>query len=254
MRSDRFRSVIKQLAPRSVLRIHKNLVWSRIRKRYGQLSVAEAFSQTYQDQLWGNVAGERFFSGGGSLEEFTGPYVDWVARFVIDHKINTIVDLGCGDFRVGRRICNAVEANYIGVDIVPALIAHNEAQFGDGRISFKLGDIIEDELPNGELCLIRQVLQHLSNEQISQVLANCSKYPYLAVTEDVYNGPTARPNLDIMHGPDNRLFQHSGVFLDLEPFAIRTRNVLEIRCRETSSLIRTCLIEGGYCLQRAVYP
>ena len=98
--------------------------------------------------------------------------------------------------------------------------------------------------PDGDLCLIRQVLQHLSNKQISQVLANCGKFPYLVITEDVYNGPNVRPNLDIMHGPDNRLHRRSGVFLDRAPFSLRMQNVVEISCPEFNSVIRTCLIEG----------
>jgi Methyltransferase domain len=155
-----------------------------------------------------------------------------------------VVDLGCGDFRVGQRICSAISVNYVGVDIVPGLIAYNQTRFGSDCVNFKCANIITDELPDGDLCLIRQVLQHLSNKQISQVLANCGKFPYLVITEDVYNGPNMRPNLDIMHGPDNRLHRRSGVFLDRAPFALRTQNVVEISCPEFNSVIRTCLIEG----------
>jgi hypothetical protein len=67
----------------------------------------------------GQYRWESFFSGGGSLEEFAAPYTDWLIRFIAERKINTVVDLGCSDFRVGRRICSAVSVNYVGVDIVP---------------------------------------------------------------------------------------------------------------------------------------
>jgi hypothetical protein len=64
-------------------------------------------------------------------------------------------------------------------------------------------------------------------------------------SEDVYNEQKVRPNLDIMHAPDNRAFRRSGVLLDCPPFSVQTHEVLEILCPETNSLMRTCLIEGG---------
>jgi SAM-dependent methyltransferase len=244
MISSSFRTIAKRFARKRILRVRKNLIWAQIRQQYGRLSVAEAFNQTYRQKLWGYLEGEEFFSGQGSIEEFAKPYTSWLARFITEKKVATVVDLGCGDFRIGRGICAAVSVNYVGVDIVSDLIAYNQSRFGNDDVRFKCADIIEDELPEGDLCLIRQVLQHLSNEQISRVLANCAKFPYLVVTEDVYSGPGVRINLDIMHGPDNRLFRHSGVFLDRAPFSMRTQNVLEIPCLETDSIIRTSLIEG----------
>ncbi len=244
MTSLSFRSIAKRFAPISVLRMHKQLKWAIIRKQYGELSVTEAFQRTYNRKLWGNIEGEEFFSGGGSLETFVTVYNNWLSKFIIDKKINTVIDLGCGDFRVGRQICSAVPVSYVGIDIVPDLITYNQTRFGDENIGFICTNIIEDEIPGGDLCLIRQVLQHLSNTQISRVLANCAHFPYLVVTEDVYNGPGMRPNLDIKHGPDNRLFRNSGVFLDRPPFNMQVLDVLEIPCPETSSIIRTCLIEG----------
>ena len=136
--------------------------------------------------------------------------------------------------------------NYVGVDIVSELIAYNQSEFGSESVSFKCANIIEDQLPDGDLCLIRQVLQHLSNKQISRVLTNCLKFPYLLVTEDVYSGRRTQPNLDTMHGPDNRLHKHSGVVLDRAPYSLQAQYVLEIPCPETSSVIRTCLIEGKH--------
>jgi len=243
MSSAGLRAVARRIAPKCILRIREHLKWVRIREHYAQLPVAEAFSTTYRSRLWGNIEGEEFFSGVGSREEFGAPYTDWVRRFILERNIGTVVDLGCGDYRVGRQICSAALVTYVGVDIVPDLVAYNQSRFGGERVGFTCMNIIEDQLPDGELCLIRQVLQHLSNKQISRVLTNCAKYPYLIVTEDVYSGARVRPNLDIRHGPDNRLFRRSGVFLDHAPFALRTQNVLEIPCPQTHSVIRTCLIE-----------
>jgi SAM-dependent methyltransferase len=232
----------RRLAPKSISRIRFSRTWSRFRQEYGRLSVAEAFRQTYRNGLWGSLEGEKYFSGGGSLEQFSAPYAEWLLGFIDERKISSVIDLGCGDFRVGRRICEAAPINYVGVDVVPELISYNRSRFGNERIRFECANIIDDRLPDGDLCLIRQVFQHLSNEQISRVLANCAKFPFLAVTEDVYRGSGMRPNLDVKHGPDNRWFKRSGVFLELPPFAVPVQVVLEIP-HESNCLMRTCLIE-----------
>jgi SAM-dependent methyltransferase len=235
-------SSLKRLVPRFVKRAKKRHEWSRIRREFATLPVAEAFSKTYKTRLWGEAEGEAFCSGEGSGERFSSPYVDWISSFVVEHRISSIVDLGCGDFRVGRRICAATGAQYTGVDVVPDLIAYNTERFGSDKIEFRYASIVHDELPPGELCLIRQVLQHLSNEEIVQVLAQCARYPYLLITEDVYAGRHVRPNIDHVHGPDNRLHGRSGVFVELPPFNLKAQKVLELPCPETSSVIRTDLI------------
>jgi hypothetical protein len=246
----RLRRIVKPFVPKPIFRMCTNLIWARtwaqVRQQYSQLSVAEAFTQTYQNKLWGGTEGNEFFSGSGSLDKFAAPYVEWLTRFIAERGIKTIVDLGCGDFRIGQQICSAISVKYVGVDIVSDLIALNQSRHGNATVSFKCADIIEDELPDGDLCLIRQVLQHLSNAQISRVLTNCSKFPYWVVTEDVHCGRRMRPNLDIMHGPDNRLHKRSGVFLDRAPFSLQTQSILEIPCPEFSSVIRTCLIGGEH--------
>jgi SAM-dependent methyltransferase len=123
-------------------------------------------------ELWGGIGGNEFFSGQGSLDKFAAPYVEWLTGFIAECGIKTIVDLGCGDFRIGQQICSAISVKYVGVDIVLDLIAFNQSRYGNATVSFKCVDIIEDELPDGDLCLIRQVLQHLSNAQISRVLTS----------------------------------------------------------------------------------
>jgi SAM-dependent methyltransferase len=220
--------------------VRENLIWARtwarIRQQYGQLSVAEAFVQTYRDKLWGEHEGDEFFSGFGSLDKFAAPMSNGLLDLLVN-AIKKIVDLGCGDFRIGNKICSATSVNFVGVDIVPELIQFNQSRYGNATISFKCLDIIEDDLPDGDICLIRQVLQHLSNSQISRVLANCSKFSYLVVTEDVYCGRRMRQNVDIMLGPDNRLHKRSGVFLDKAPFCLRTQSVLEIPCPECTERV-----------------
>jgi len=54
----------------------------------------------------------------------------WISSFVAERRITSIVDLGCGDFRVSRRLCAVTGAHYTGLDVVPDLIAYNTERFG----------------------------------------------------------------------------------------------------------------------------
>lgn len=76
-----------------------------------------------------------------------------------------MVDLGCGDFRVAQLFVND-SIDYTGIDIVAPLIAHNEARFASHNVRFLCLDIISGELHDGGFCLLREVLQHLSNREM----------------------------------------------------------------------------------------
>ena len=161
--------------------------------------------------------------------------------FVQKHQIKRVVDLGCGDFRVGRQIARP-EISYVGVDVVPDLVRHNQKTFGANAIRFQLGDLTAGELPDGDLCLVRQVLQHLSNKEIVTAIERCEKYRYLIVTEHIPTSGKVKPNRDKPHGPDIRLYWNSGVFLDKPPFSRSTTKLLEVPV-DKWSVLRTSLIE-----------
>jgi SAM-dependent methyltransferase len=190
-----------------------------------QRTPEQVFSQIYEAGLWGK-SGQGFDSGTGSIDAHATAYVKALARYVEQHSIRRVVDLGCGDFTVGRKIA-ALGVDYTGVDVVPALIQHHCAQYGSERVRFMQLDIVKDALPEGDLCLIRQVLQHLSNEQIAKILPKLARYRHVLITEH-YPAPGTRavPNLDKTHGHDTRLEDDSAVFLDQPPFSVRVGEMI----------------------------
>jgi SAM-dependent methyltransferase len=136
------------------------------------------------------------------------------------------VDLGCGDFTVGKKIA-ALGIDYTGADVVPALIRHHSALHGSDRVRFLQLDIVNDTLPEGDLCLIRQVLQHLSNAQIATILPKLARYRHVLITEHYpAPGPHVVPNRDKTHGHDTRIEDDSAVFLEHTPFEARIGPVL----------------------------
>ena len=208
---------------------------------YRRLPVREVFSTIYESQAWGSCEGRPFCSGDGSIrEDAVGPYCEVVRTFMEEKSIKRLVDLGCGDFGVGSRLIGPA-IHYTGVDVVPALVQYNQEQFGTPSVEFRCLNMIEDDLPAGDLCLVRQVMQHLSNAQIQKTLASLSRYRYAIVTEHVYAGPGMRRNLDKPHGPGIRFPKRSGVFLESPPFNCSAKVILEVSLAE-NEILRSVLI------------
>ena len=190
----------------------------RLNRPTRTLDRRDAFSTIYATNGWGGAPGT-FWSGPGSLQKYQAVYQQIVGEQVQGLAQPTIVDLGCGDFRVGA-VVRPEHARYIGVDIVPELIEHNRRNHATDLISFECLDAAQDTLPQGDVCLIRQVLQHLSNSEIAAVLQNLTRYPIVIVTEAFPppGRPTYQPNRDIPHGACTRVFIDSAVDLRYPPF------------------------------------
>jgi hypothetical protein len=181
-------------------------------------SSAEVFGEIYQRGLWGG-RDTGFFSGSGSDLEISAPFVDIVARYIEEKRISSIVDLGCGDFRVGRQLVRP-GIRYVGVDVVSALIAENQQRYGNDLVRFEERDIVNGPLPDGDLYLVRQVLQHLSNDQIDGVLRNLDDRQHVIIAEH-HPAPDRlhRPNEDKRPGRGTRIGYRSGVFPEQPPFS-----------------------------------
>lgn len=237
------KNLIKAVIPESVLQKRRRRIAEREQNKFADKSVSETFSEIYEKNVWGGAAGE-FYSGEGSNEKYARQYAESVKKFIAEYDIKKVVDLGCGDFRVASQFVSN-DFKYVGCDVVPNLIEHLNKIYGGENVEFYCRNIVEDELPDGDLCLIRQVLQHLSNREIEKILANVKKYKYLIVTEQ-YPNPKKQIvlNLDIPHGPDVRLHFDSAVFLDKPPFSLpNVKQLLDVEADE-GTRIKTFVING----------
>jgi hypothetical protein len=97
------------------------------RSVFAKLDLQEAFERVYAENAWGGARG-KFDSGDGSLDTTTESYVAMVKDFIAERGVSSAVDLGCGDFRVGRKLAGSVR-RFVGVDIVPALVERNRQEF-----------------------------------------------------------------------------------------------------------------------------
>src|SRR4051812_40674708 len=130
-------------------------------------SPQKVFSEIYRRNLWGR-GDSPFYSGPGSSNGvIIEPYIKAIRKFLeVNGKKSRLVDLGCGDMRVSRNFLDSC-SSFTGTDVVPELIEYLSGQFSDrGHARFVCMDIVSEELPEGDVCLLRQVLQHLSNQEI----------------------------------------------------------------------------------------
>ncbi|MFD2434540.1 class I SAM-dependent methyltransferase [Mesonia maritima] len=181
----------------------------------------DAMAQIYENNLWGGDHAE-FYSGLGSHHpKVVKSYVEVVASFLKTFEIPPAVcDLGCGDFNIGKELVKYSET-YKAIDIVPDLIAHNKT-FKQEKLEFYTLDIAKDELPSGDCAIVRQVLQHLSNNEIKKVVKKLSNYKYILLTEHLPEGDF-EPNKDIISGQGIRLKKQSGVNLLAAPFYFKVK-------------------------------
>jgi len=217
---------------------------------------AKFFPRYTPTNAWGKPtdAGEKFRSGSGSHEEkIIVPYINTLIPLLTNNDIRNIVDLGCGDFWIMRYVLGTLSKNnynffYTGIDVVEDLINHNAATFKHPNIRFVCRDAAADNepLPDGDILIIRQVLQHLSNADIKKILDKAGKFKFLFITESIYSGVDAVHNIDKASNNHTRVDHKSGVYLEYAPFACKNIvHLLEVRGGVLSgiqSTIRSSLI------------
>lgn len=236
------KNLIKKIIPSAVLEKRRRRISAENQQKFADKSVAETFGEIYEKNAWGGKPGE-FYSGDGSTAEYADRYAETIRRFIVENKIERVVDLGCGDFRVASKFVSG-DFHYTGCDVVFSLVKHLNETHKNETIEFRCVNIVEDELPDGDLCLIRQVLQHLSNAEIAKVLESAQKFKYLVITEH-YPNPKKEftPNRDIPHGPSVRVQFDSAVVLDKPPFNLKPVELLLDVEAEEGTRIKTFVIE-----------
>lgn len=200
-----------------------------------------AMEQVYNLNLWGNNDNP-FYSGSGSHDAFiVEPYIEAVKKILLSFENpQSICDLGCGDFNIGKQLV-AYTSKYIAVDIVPNLIDHNIKTFNEPNLEFKCLDIAKDDLPNADGVIIRQVLQHLSNKEIINIVEKLSQFKYVILTEHLPLGEF-QTNIDIISGQGIRIKKKSGVDVLASPFNLKIKskkNLLNIELPNNKGLIKT---------------
>ena len=203
----------------------------------------DVMEQIYDQSLWGGKEFD-FYSGIGSHDPMmVNIYVKTVTDFLKshDHKM-TICDIGCGDFNIGQHIFK-YSKKYFAIDIVEELIERNKIKFKTKNLEFLCLDIANEVLPKADVIIIRQVLQHLSNNEIQQILNRLKTCKYIILTEHLPVGDFI-PNTNKIASQGIRLKQQSGVDILSAPFnfKVKKEDVLnEIVLKNGPGKIKTSL-------------
>jgi hypothetical protein len=182
------------------------------------------FEDVYRRRRWGSSVepDHPFCSGSGSKDPVVvDRYVDamsrWLGQFTAPPSV---VDLGCGDFGVGSRLRPQC-VSYTAYDCVAPLIDSNRRRFAHLGVRFEQIDICTGPTVPADVYMIRQVLQHLSNERIQAAVTQCKeRCGWLVVTEHLPKRQF-KPNVDVATGPFTRWVVNSGVILTEPPFNLK---------------------------------
>src|SRR5262249_16445134 len=126
------------------------------------------FTEIFQKNSWGCAESR---SGPGSTSERVSVFRDALVGLLAVLGAQTLLDAPCGGFNWMGGIVDALP-NYIGVDIVDALIAETRLRYGGNRRRFMNLDLISDTLPRADVILCRDALVHFSFDAIFQALDN----------------------------------------------------------------------------------
>jgi SAM-dependent methyltransferase len=157
-------------------------------------SHAEVFALAYATQAWGSAESR---SGQGSEREATTALRSYLPELFKRLDVKIFLDAPCGDWN-WMQFVNLAGADYVGIDVVPDVIASNRERFARPGVRFTLADLTKDTLPCADLVLCRDCWVHLSFQDIAAMLENFrrSGTTWLLVS----NSPHIKKNLNQITG------------------------------------------------------
>ncbi len=168
--------------------------------------VEEIFTHIYKEKIW---VSRESASGAGSELRVTQRMQKELSALIKRFNITSLADAPCGDLNWMKYVDLGTCA-YTGIDIVKELIERNTQLFGATK-QFKHFNLIENVIDKVDLIICRDMLAHLTYEQIFTVLRNFKKSgsTYLLVT----TGLTTMENVDMPNTGECRRLN-----LELPPF------------------------------------
>jgi hypothetical protein len=114
------------------------------------------FNNIYKNNAWNS---KESVSGSGSTLNQTKKIRKVLPKLIQDFKINSILDIPCGDFNWMKEI--SLNIKYIGADIVDTLTQNNK-KYENNLTHFLTLDATLDRLPKTDLIICRDCLVHFS--------------------------------------------------------------------------------------------
>ena len=139
-------------------RLRKLYWYYHSRKRYAARQAAFQYSRTYWEQRYQEGGN----SGSGSYGKFMRFKADVLNRFVQQHEIRSVIELGCGD---GNQLIDMAYPMYLGFDVSPKAISICKNLFkNDKTKNIKILDEYNSE--TADLSLSLDVIYHLVEDNV----------------------------------------------------------------------------------------
>jgi SAM-dependent methyltransferase len=146
------------------------------------------FNKIYDNCEWGDNGSTKYrgSSGGGSCIEMNEIYIQKIRELIQKYNIQSIVDLGCGDWQSSYLIYKNLEnVVYTGYDCYKALIETNKELYAESHphCEFVHLDIYKDreQIKDAELYILKDILQHWTCEEINTFLDWINSKPFRCV-------------------------------------------------------------------------
>jgi len=138
-------------------------------------------------------------SGPGSLHAVNRPFIDFLTNFIHNNDVHSIVDFGCGDWQYMKSV-DLSGVRYLGLDVVDDVLSMVRKRHGRSNISFARTPENLADIPEGDLIIFKDVLIHLGNSYVAQLL-NLARWKFRFVLSiNNYSAEPLQYNTDIEHG------------------------------------------------------
>lgn len=148
-----------------------------------EMESGTVFEAICRDATWAHREGGNV-SGPGSEKESLAPLVRFLGPLFEMERPKRVLDLGCGTgsfLQVLEEL--GFDGEYTGFDLVAGVLPA-----GDGfpfTCRFVSGDVSEVDLPPADWVVVKDVLQHLPNGKIVEILERLSGHPRVLAVNDL---------------------------------------------------------------------
>lgn len=137
------------------------------------------FSEIYARGEWHRTVG----SGPGSDPGRVAPYLAILQEVLRREGVTRVADLGCGDWTLSSLV-DWSGVDYVGVEVVPEVVEELNRRHARPGVRFVRADLTAGPLPEAELAIVKDVLQHWPNSLVAEFLPRLRCYPRVLITND----------------------------------------------------------------------